>query len=117
MGRSPSRFLPLLAPSIVGALVEMRGAQSAAAHSIVADETKSVPVLDKGILAGDLFVDSHEDLLFSKQLEQMAELNSLPLYQLPNGYRCGQFAGEIAVPIGGLELPGQENGYHTRGAS
>ncbi len=89
MSRRPSGVPASL---FVGSL-EMRRAQSAAAHAVVSDETKSVPVLDKGILAGDPFIDSHEDLLFAQQLEQMAELNSLPLYQLPNGHRRGELAG------------------------
>jgi hypothetical protein len=80
----------------------MRGTQSAAAHSVVSDETNGVSILDKGIFAGDLFIDCHKDFLFSEQLEQMAELNPLPLNQLPNGHRRGNLAGKIALPIGCL---------------
>jgi hypothetical protein len=77
----------------------MRRAQSAAAHPIMSDEMNSVPILDKGIFASDLFIDCHEDFLFSQQLEQMAKLNSLPLNQLPNGHWRSDFADKIALPI------------------
>jgi hypothetical protein len=80
----------------------MRRAQAAAAHSVVTDETNGVSILDKRIFAGDFLVDGHEDLLFSQQLEEMAELNPLPLNQLPDGQWGGNLAGQITLPIGCL---------------
>jgi hypothetical protein len=84
----------------------MRGAKSAPAHPIVSDEPNRIPILDKGIFTGNLFIDCHEDFFFSQQLEQMAKLNSLPLNQLPNGDRRGDFAGKIALSITCLQLSG-----------
>ena len=42
----------------------------------------------------------------------MAQLNTLPLDQLPDGERLIDFAGQITLPIHGLELSSQSYRYH-----
>jgi hypothetical protein len=50
----------------------------------VPDEPNGVSILNERILARDFFIDGDEDFLFSQQLQQMTELCSLSLNQLPN---------------------------------
>ena len=79
----------------------------------MSDETKGVPILDQGILAGDLFIDRDEHFLFPQQLEEMAELHPLPLNQLPHGHGRGKVAGQIAFAVGRLQLSCQHDGDHA----
>ena len=79
----------------------------------MSDETKGVPILDQGVLAGNLLIDRHEHLLFSQQLEEVAELNPLPLNQLPHRHWRGNVAGQIALSVGRLQLPCQHDGDHA----
>lgn len=65
-------------------MLEVRRPQSASSHPIVPDEPNGVSILNERILAGDSFIDGDEHFLFAQQLQQMTELYSLSLNQLPN---------------------------------
>lgn len=89
-----------------------RGTQAAAPHAVVADQADRVAVVYQGIFAGDLFIDRHEDFLFADQLEEVAELDALPLNELADREGFGDFAGEVPFAVGGLKLSRQDDGHH-----
>ena len=58
----------------------------------MADETDGIPVVDQGIIAGDLLVDRDQYLLFANLLQQMAQLHALALNHLSDRQGRGHFA-------------------------
>ena len=68
--------------------------------------------MDEGIIARDLLIDGDQDLFFPDQLQQMAQLDALPLDQLPYGYGRREFAGEIAFAVSRLELSHERDRHH-----
>jgi hypothetical protein len=79
----------------------------------VPDQANRITVLNQGIFARDFFVNRHQHLLFSDQLEEVTQLEALALDELAHGQGCGNFAGHIPLSISGLELPGQDNRHHV----
>ena len=51
-----------------------------------------------------------------QQLQQVAELKPLPLNHLADGERRRNFAGQIPLAVGCLQLTGQGNGHHRCGS-
>jgi len=80
----------------------------------MADETDGIAVVDQGIIAGDLLVDRDQYLLFSNQLQQMAQLHALALNHLSDRQGRGYFTSQITFAIGRLELSHQGNRHHLR---
>jgi hypothetical protein len=70
----------------------------------MADKPQSIAVLHEGILAGNAFIDRHQDFLFPQELKQMAQVVSLSLNDLSDTHRGGKFACQIPLAIGRLEL-------------
>src|SRR5262249_28923990 len=90
----------------------MRRPQSAAAEPIVANEPDRVTVMHHRIVAGDFFVDRHQNFLFPYQLKKMTELDALPLDDLPDGHGRTDLACQIALAVRGLELTHERNRHH-----
>lgn len=91
----------------------MGGAEAAAAESVVTDQPDGVAVVNQRVVAGDLFVDRHQDLLLPDQLQQVTQLYALPLNHLPHRDGRGEFDGHIPFSVHRLQLSQQLDRHHV----
>ena len=71
----------------------------------MADKSKGVAVLHKGIFTGDPLIDGHQDFLLPQELQQVAQIVSLPLDDLSHAHRRRKLASQIPLTVRCLKLP------------
>ena len=76
-------------------------------------EAHRIAVLHQRIFAGDAFVDGDQDFFLPQQLEHVTKPASLPLNNLPNCRRGGEFSFEVPLFVRGLTLSLQRNRNHA----
>src|SRR5437016_5689851 len=91
-----------------------RWTKPGSAHAVMPHQLDRVAVLNQRVLAGDLFIDGHQDFLLANELEEMAQLHALPLDHLADGHGGRYFTGQVPFAFEGLELTHQRNGNHDR---
>ena len=93
-------------------MLKRRG-ESASTCAVMSHEAHRIAVLHQRIFAGDAFVDGDQDFFLPQQLEHVTKPASLPLNNLPNCHRGGEFTCEVPLSIRSLKLSHQCDRNHV----